>query len=159
MLPKLYFSIFLFGCLIFSSIAQEPDFETLKIMGRVMDNGKTVANQTVVVFENNKRVDTLYSKANGKFECVLNLNSYYSLVLPGEYYKLTTLVIDTSIPEDFFYIPIYKCIIQMGGTLDDELAEKDRYEDFPIGIVKYDNENLRFELDYNYFRSRIKEVK
>jgi hypothetical protein len=47
----------------------------------------------------------------------------------------------------------------MGGTLDDELAEKDRYEDFPIGIVKYDDQNLRFELDYNYFRSRIKEVK
>lgn len=159
MLPKNYLFIFLFGCIAINAFAQDPDFETLKIMGRVMENGKTVANQTVVVFENNKRVDTLFSKSNGKFECILNLNSYYSLVLPGEYYKITTLVIDTSIPEDFYYIPIYKCIIQMGGTLDDELAEKDRYEDFPIGIVKYDNENLRFELDYNYFRSRIKEVK
>lgn len=158
LLKRLLFIIF-FGISLLNSIAQSPDFETLKIIGRVMDNGKTVANQTVIVFENNKRIDTLFSKANGKFECVLKLNSYYSLVLPGEYYKITTLVIDTEIPEDFYYIPIYKCIIQMGETLDDELAEKDRYEDFPIGIVKYDNQNLRFELDYNYFRSRIKEVK
>lgn len=123
-----------------------------------MDNGKTVENQAVIVFENNQRVDTLLSRPNGKFEIDLKLNSYYTLVLPGENYKLTSLVINTAIPDNFYYIPIYKCIIQMGEELDDELAEKSRYEDFPLGIVKYDNENLRFELDYQYFRSRIKEV-
>ena len=47
----------------------------------------------------------------------------------------------------------------MDEDMDDELAEKHRYEDFPLGIVKYASENLRFELDYHYFRSRIKEIK
>lgn len=151
--------LLIIGCFSLTSYSQSPDFVSLKIMGRVMDDRKTVENQAIIVFENNKRVDTLLSKANGKFECTLKLNSYYSLVFPGEDHKLLTLVIITKIPEDFYYIPVYKCIIQMGDEYDDELAEKERYEDFPIGIVKYDDENLRFELDYQYFRSRIKEVK
>lgn len=124
-----------------------------------MDNKKTVENQAVIVFENNKRVDTLLSKSNGKFECTLKLNSYYTLVFPGKDNKITSLVINTNIPDNFFYLPVYKCIIQMGDDIEDDLAEKERYEDFPLGIVKYDNENLRFELDYHYFKSRIKEVK
>lgn len=151
--------VLLFGAFLQLGYSQNPDFVSLKIMGRVMDDRKTVENQAIIVFENNKRVDTLLSKANGKFECTLKLNSYYSLVFPGEDQKLLTLVINTKIPENFYYIPVYKCIIQMGDEFDDELAEKERYEDFPIGIVKYDDENLRFELDYQYFRSRIKEVK
>ncbi len=141
------------------SFCQNPDGESLKIIGRVMDKGKTVENQAVIVFENNKRIDTLLSKSNGKFECVLKLNSYYTFVLPGQNNNLVSLVFDTSIPEDFYYIPIYKCIIQMDEEFEDELLEKSRYEDFPLGIVKYDDENLRFELDYHYFRSRIKEIK
>ena len=59
-----------------NSFSQNPDGETLKILGRVMDEGKTVENQAIIVFENNKRIDTLLSKSNGKFECVLNLNNY-----------------------------------------------------------------------------------
>ena len=47
----------------------------------------------------------------------------------------------------------------MDQEYEDNLTDKSRYEDFPIGIVKYDNVNLRFELDYHYFRSRILEVK
>lgn len=160
MLAKTNLILLLFiGCLSFKSYSQSPDFVSLKIIGRVMDDRKTVENQAIIVFENNKRVDTLLSNSKGKFECTLKLNSYYSLVFPGAESKLLTLVINTKIPENFYYIPIYKCIIQMGDEFDDELAEKERYEDFPIGIVKYDNENLRFELDYQYFRSRIKEVK
>ena len=61
-----------------------PDYENLKIIGRIMDKGKTVENQAVIVFENNKRVDTLLSKSNGKFEYTVKLNSYYTLVLPGQ---------------------------------------------------------------------------
>ena len=158
MLPKNLIFLLLFVGGWSSAFSQEPDYESLKIMGRVMDNGKTVENQAVIIFENNQRVDTVLSKPNGKFECVLKLHSYYTLVFPGEHYKLTSLVINTKIPYNFYYIPVYKCIIQMGEDLDDELAEKSRYEDFPLGIVKYDDENLRFELDYQYFRSRIKEV-
>jgi hypothetical protein len=159
MLTKRILYSFVLGFFFLNAFSQNPDYETLKVMGRVMDDGKTVENQAIIVFENNKRVDTLLSKSNGKFECILNLHRYYSLVFPGEDHKILTLVINTEIPEDFYYIPVYKCIIQMGDDYDDELAEKERYEDFPIGIVKYDNENLRFELDYQYFRSRIKEVK
>ncbi len=136
-----------------------PNYENLKIIGRIMDKGKTVENQAVIVFENNKRIDTLLSKSNGKFEYTVKLNSYYTLVLPGQNQNIISLVFDTSIPEGFYYIPIYKCIIQMDEDIDDELTEKHRYEDFPLGIVKYDSENLRFELDYHYFRSRIKEIK
>ena len=157
-LLRIFLIVFIFS-LSGNLFAQNPDFIHLKIIGRVMDNGKTVENQAVIVFEDNKRIDTLLSKSNGKFECDLKLNKYYTLVFPGEHYKLTTLVVNTEIPENFYYIPIYKCIIQMGEDLDVDLAEKERYEDFPIGIVKYDDENLRFELDYHYFRSRIKEVK
>jgi hypothetical protein len=47
----------------------------------------------------------------------------------------------------------------MGDDVYENVEEAERYEDFPLGIVKYDNENLRFELDYRYFKSRIKEVK
>jgi len=159
MLINRIFALFLFFSLGLVSFSQTPDGETLKILGRVMDSGKTVENQAVIIFENNKRIDTLLSKSNGKFECILKLNRYYTLVFPGQDYHLVSLVIDTSIPKDFYYIPIYKCIIQMDEEFEDDLAEKSRYEDFPLGIVKYDNENLRFELDYHYFKSRIKEVK
>lgn len=159
-MPNKIFLLFLFLSSLHSfSLCQNPDGVTLKVIGRVMDKGKTVENQAVILFENNKRIDTLLSKSNGKFECVLKLNSYYTFVLPGQNNNLVSLVFDTSIPEDFYYIPIYKCIIQMDEEFEDELLEKSRYEDFPLGIVKYDNENLRFELDYHYFRSRIKEIK
>ncbi len=152
--------LLIFFSSLFSTLsAQEPDYETLKIVGRVMIDGKALANQSVIVFENNKQIDTLISRKNGKFEYVLELNKYYTLVFPDETSRYSALVVDTKIPEDYFYLPIYKCIIRMDEEFEDDLAEKSRYEDFPIGIVKYDNENLRFELDYHYFRSRIKEVK
>ena len=151
--------LFLFIGLFTSIFSQSlPNYEDLKIIGRIMDKGKTVENQAIIVFENNNRVDTLLSKSNGKFEYVVKLNSYYTLVLPGANQNIISLVFDTTIPEGFYYIPIYKCIIQMDEDFDDELAEQLRYEDFPIGIIKYDLENLRFELDYHYFRSRIKEI-
>ena len=158
----LFIRLFLFviiSGLSFISFAQDPDYETLKIIGRVMEDGKALENQSVIIFENNKNIDTLFSKKNGKFEYILQLNKYYTLVFPEKNASYSSLVIDTKIPEDFYYIPIYKCIVRMDQEFEDELAEKSRYEDFPIGIVKYDNENLRFELDYHYFRSRIKEVK
>lgn len=124
-----------------------------------MENEKIVENQAIVVFENNKRIDTLLTKKNGRFEYDVKLNRYYTLVFPKEDMSFKSLVVDTTIPEDFYYIPIYKCVIRLNQEFEDELAEKERYADFPLGIVKYDNENLRFELDYHYFRSRIKEVK
>ena len=155
---RIFILIFL-SCLGSVCYSQDPDYETLKIIGRVIENDKALENQAIIVFENNKQIDTLYSKRNGKFEYILTLNKYYTLVFPEKNASYSSLVIDTKIPEDFFYLPIYKCIIRMDQDFEDDLVEKSRYEDFPIGIVKYDNENLRFELDYHYFRSRIKEVK
>lgn len=149
---------FLF-CSAFALFGQEPNFVELKILGRVMEDEKVVENQAIIVFENNTRIDTLLTKKNGRFEYVVKLNSYYTLVFPKEDMSFKSLVVDTKIPEDFYYIPTYKCVIRLNQEFEDELAEKERYEDFPLGIVKYDNENLRFELDYQYFRSRIKEVK
>jgi hypothetical protein len=124
-----------------------------------MKNGKALEKQSVIIFENNRQIDTIYSRSNGKFEYILSLNKYYTIFFPDTTLSNSSLVIDTKIPKDFYYIPVYKCIIRMDEEFESELAEKERYEDFPIGIVKYDNENLRFELDYHYFRSRIKEVK
>ena len=159
-MPKpLFYIALLWLCLSSDLQAQDPDYVSLNILGRVMEEGKAVQNQAIVIFEGNERVDTLLTSKSGKFEYRVKLNAYYTLVFPGRESGYQSLVVDTSIPEDFYYIPTFKCLIQLDQQFDDDLVDKERYEDFPLGIVKYDNENLRFELDYKYFRSRILERK
>ena len=131
----------------------------LNISGRVMLDGKTIDKIKVSVFKDNQLIDSIFTGPDGKFIYDLLLNSHYALIFDnsGNYQK--TLVIETFIPDGTTDIKPYRCIIRLDAefVIDQENAEL--YIDYPIGIVKFDQQSGMFELDYHYSRSRIKEVK
>lgn len=131
----------------------------LTISGRVMLNGKTVEKIKVSIFRENLFVDSIFTGPNGKFNYDLIVNSNYALIFDnsGKYKK--TLVVETFIPDDISEIKPYRCIIRLDAEFVDDPKNAEIYVDFPIGIVKFDEESGLFELDYHYSRSRIREVK
>jgi len=160
---------YLFGVLLVSifllSFSSHPNSyqlandSVLTISGRVMLDGKTIDKIKVSIFRDNQLIDSIFTGQNGKFNYDLILNSHYALTFDiyGDYHK--TLVIETFIPESITDIKPYNCIIRLDAEFVNDPESAEMYLDFPIGIVKFDRESGKFELDYHYSRSRIREVK
>ena len=142
------------------SSAQNTSGYILIISGRVMLNDATQDHVKISIFRENLLVDSIVSGPLGKFKYALKVNSYYSISFDNSdgYHKV--LAIDTNIPADIkSEIKPYKCIIRLDAEYIDDGEGAKKYSDFPIGIVKFDEESKMFELDYHYSRSRIKEIK
>jgi len=142
------------------SLAQNINGYVLIISGRVMLNGATQDHVRISIFSDNLLVDSIVSGPLGKFKYALKTNSYYSISFDNTdgYHKV--VAVDTNIPADInSEIKPYKCIIRLDAEFIDDGESAKKYSDYPIGIVKFDEESKMFELDYHYSRSRIKEIK
>jgi len=131
----------------------------LTISGRVMLYGKTIDSIKVSIFRENIYVDSIFTGPNGKFNYDLIVNTNYALTFDNSGKSKKTLVVETFIPNGITEIKPYRCIIRLDAEFVDDPKNAEIYMDFPIGIVKFDQESGLFDLDYHYSRSRIREVK
>ncbi len=131
--------------------------EKLEIVGVIKGDHKPLEKALVLVYENDKKTEEIYSDYFGEFVITCNLNSLYRLEITKQNYVTKKFIINTTVPDnkDIKKIYFFDFMVNLFELFDDpELSILEK----PIGIIKYDKNIHNFSYDKDYSKKLISKL-
>ena len=157
-----FFLFILFASFRFSAFAQFPGsndtIECMHAVGLATSEDKPLDGAIITVFQGNEVIEWSETTSNPKHDHHFNFNllgnSYYTIQVSKPGYVTRSIGINTKLPDDFiinddnpkttfdFEVDVFKA----------KPGVEDEFLDFPIALVKFNEEKRAFEFDSEYTR-------
>ncbi len=147
--------VFLLIIIFFSSellFSQKQGY--LRISGQVKSGKDKIANATINLYENNTKINSITSNANGDFTFNLNFDKVYMIEVSATNYVSKKVLVDTKVPDKeliYKYTFTVDLFVQVDGV-DYSILNK------PVTKIVYNDEADAFDYDLPYTESMRKEI-
>ncbi|MCX7862110.1 MAG: carboxypeptidase regulatory-like domain-containing protein, partial [Bacteroidales bacterium] len=126
----------------------------LRISGQVKSGKDKIANATINLYENNTKINSVTSNANGDFSFNLDFDKTYIIEVSANNFASKKVLVDTKIPEKdliYKYTFTVDLFVKIDGV-DYSLLNK------PVTKIVYNDEADAFDYDIPYTESMRKEI-
>lgn len=135
------------------------EFIVLKIGGEITYKAEKMSGVLVELYEQNRMVDAMETKKNGKFKFALYNNHIYTIQISKDGYFTKKIEVNTTVPNEFEDEVEYPFDMELEEYVANVSPKTEDLLEYPIALIAYDKKEQGFKYHKEYTKGLIEELK